>query len=123
MMLIDREYFTEKEQKQMERLIKKALRRKEQHEKVLEGAEQCKQCQDSECGSECQSQFWQDTPDDYRITFPNEDEFYELERLLQNFCKFCLRFDLCQCIRHRERRKEAYYEELADDPLTAELPF
>lgn len=119
-MLIGREYFTEKEQEQMERLIKKALHRKEQHEKVLEGAEQC---QDSECSSECQGEFWEDTPDDYRITFPNEDEFYELERLLRNLCKFCLRFDLCQCIRHRERRKEAYYEELVDDPLTAELPF
>ena len=102
-----REYFTEIEQEQMDKLIKRALSRIEQHERILAGSEQCQ-------NSECQSEFLEDV-----------QEFYALERLLQKFCNFCLRFDLCQCSKHRDRRKRAFYRELldADDPLNAELPF
>lgn len=118
-MLIDiREYFTEIEQEQMDKLIKRALSRIEQHDRILAGSEQCR-------NSECQSGILEDVPGGYRITFPDEEEFYALERLLQKFCNFCLRFDLCQCSKHRDRRKRAFYKELldADDPLNAELPF
>lgn len=113
-----RGYFTEIEQEQMDKLIKRALSRMEQHERILAGSEQCQ-------NSECQSEFLEDMPGGYRITFPDEEEFYALERLLQKFCNFCLRFDLCQCSKHRDRRKRAFYKELldADDPLNAELPF
>ncbi len=117
-MLIDiREYFTEIEQEQMDKLTKRALSRMEQHDRILAGSEQCQ-------NSECQSEFLEE-PGGYRITFPDEEEFYALERLLQKFCNFCLRFDLCQCSKHRDRRKRAFYRELldADDPLNAELPF
>lgn len=79
-----REYFTEIEQEQMDKLIKRALSRMEQHERILSGSEQCQ-------NSECQSEFLEDVPGGYRITFPDEEEFYALERLLQKFCNFCLR--------------------------------
>lgn len=109
-----REYMTEEDQQIMDSIMKEALIRKEKHARVLAAAKQC-----PECGEfQCQREFVEVTKRVYSIMLPATGEVNALKRLLQEICSFCLKYDLCQCIQHKSRRKQEM-----EDMLDSDLPF
>lgn len=108
-----KDYLSREEIEQMDTLIQRAKQRKERRKAAANGE---MRFQYFHCQCSCTGE----TDDEAENERSWKETNHDLEKLLGEICRFCLRYGLCQCQDYRERREKKREEETLFDE---DLPF